>query len=427
MSFFDRFRKAAPDRGRNDEPNNPQYITLSTGNKAQVITYSDVVNAAEAMRHPIISRCVDVIAKAVQSVSWYAEEDPDATPAERTGKARVIRDLNNVLRSPNDRMSGPTFRFWMAQNYALYARVPFSVGQSVSETANGLYPLNAKFVQAILSASGQVQQYEYGNGNDAQKFPLRRDAKGKPYVYEISKPNLDGSTTGNGTTAQTCNPTLSAIAMPAAIMTVLLRRAYDTASGHPNCKYIVVAEKTLTAKQKESLGKELENMEPGQEESGNVLILYNQGKVQIEKLDNSLADIHSKVPMDDMTRMIAGSFGIPIALVGIGAADAAKFAGNYAESRRVFWADTIIPGYLVPFAEGMTNAICPDGVRIRFDLDSIDALRDHNISNAKDLEIVTFLSNDEKRELTGFAPTGEKQNTAVPSKQAAVSATPPAS
>lgn len=420
MGIRDWFRKAAPERNERDDPGNPNAFRKG---KVAIISYPDVINAAEALRHPVVGRCIDIISKAVQSVNWYAEVDPDATSVERANTATKIQTLNAVLRSPNDRMTGEAFRYWMAMNYATYAKVPFLVGTgSVSQLANGIYPLDAKSVVAKLDNRGLLASYEYGLGEDAKPYPIRKNANGQSYVYEIARPKLDGSFTGN-TVFESVNSVLSSIALPAQIITLLLKRAIDTASGHPNTKYVVIAEKTLTKRQKEELADHVENMAPGQDESGNILILYNSN-AKIEKLDNSLADIHSKMPMDDMTRLIAGAFGIPIALVGIGAADAAKFAGNYAESRRVFWADTIIPGYLVPFATGMTQAIGVPGIRIRFDYDTIDALRDHNIGNAQKLETVSFLSNDEKRELCGFEPTGTDENKKVPSKTTPAPTTP---
>lgn len=412
-------RKAAPVRRESDDPGNPGVYRRG---RVAIITYADVIGAAQAMKHPVIARCVDIIAKAVQSVAWYAEIDPDAASTERANKERVVSSLNSLLRSPNDRMTGENFRYWMAQNYALFARVPFAVGVGTAGIANGMYPLNAALVAAVANARGLLDHYTYGEGEAKVTYPIRRNAgDGQAYLYEIARPTLEGTFVSRST--DTNNNLLCAIALPAEIIKLLLRRAIDTASGHPNTKYIVVAEKTLTKKQKEELVAHVESMAPGEEESGNILFLYNTN-AKIEKLDNSLADIHSKVPLDDMTRMIFGVFGIPIALGGLGAADSAKFANNYIESRRAFWADTIIPSYLVPFATGVTAAICPPGIRIRFDYDSIDALRDHNIDNATKLERVTFLSLDEKRELVGFAPVANTTTQAIPSPVSAAPAGP---
>ena len=48
-----------------------------------------------------------------------------------------------------------------------------------------------------------------------------------------------------------------------------------------------------------------------------MLFLYNTD-VKVHKLDNQLGDIHSKLPLDDMTRQIAGVFGVPVAAPGPG-------------------------------------------------------------------------------------------------------------
>ncbi len=217
--------------------------------------------------------------------------------------------------------------------------------------------------------------------------------------------------------------TLGAIGLPAAVVEMLLQRAYDTASGHPNTRYIVTAEKTLTNKQKDAVKEHIENSGPGGEEAGNILFLYNT-KVEVHKLDNDLSDIHSKMPADDMTRMIAGAFGIPIALIGLGAADGAKFAGNYTESRRSFWEDTIIPQYLTPIAGGLTTALCPPGARIVFDLDTIEAIIESRAARAKTIEPVTFLTNDEKRELAGYPPLTDEQRARLKEEAEARKATP---
>ena len=188
-----------------------------------------------------------------------------------------------------------------------------------------------------------------------------------------------------------------------------MQRALDTASGHPNVKYVITAEKTITRQQKEALTKHLEESGSGGEHSGEILFLYNTD-VKVHTLDNQLGDIHAKLPLDDMTRQIAGVFGVPVALLGLGSADAAKYASNYVESRLRYWQDTVVPCYLVPIAAGMTQAICPPGARISFDLDAVPALWEGRANLGKTLSQVTFMSNNEKRDILGFEP---KNGTAL--------------
>lgn len=420
MGLLDFFKKAAPVRKESDEPSSP---TMQRAGKTVVITYSDVVAAEAALQHPVVYRCVNKIATAVQTARWYCEADPMVPAAERAG-ARAIASINSLLLSPNDNYAADQMRYWLALNYCLYGRVAFKVGVNSDGAPNGVYPLTTRWVKAVLNDRGLLRGYEYGDGEGKDTFPTRRKAtSGESYAYEIARPNLDGTPIPR----QTCGANVtaaSAVGLPAQVITLLLKRAIDTAAGHPNTKYVIIAEKTLTEKQKRELINLVENTTPENDQSGNILFLYNT-QAKIEKLDNDLSDIHSKVPMDDMSRMIAGAFGIPIALIGLGAADAAKFASNYVESRRSFWADTIAPEYLSPIAAGMTAALCPPGARIVFDLDSIDALRDHNIDNAQKLGTVGYLMRDEKRELIGFGPLPAGMGGNELDKDADPATTPP--
>ena len=249
----------------------------------------------------------------------------------------------------------------------------------------------------------------YGlNPETAQKYPSRRTAlriagdnpaRMPNYAAEISWPTLSGLVEYNKAPAA-----IEGLAIPLAIISALMQRALDTASGHPNVKYVITAEKTLTKQQKDALTQHLEESAPGKENSGQVLFLYNTS-ITVHTLDNKLSDIHSKIPLDDMTRQIAGVFGVPIPLLGLGSADAAKFTGNYAEARLAFWQDTVVPSYLSPISAGMTQAICPYGARICFDLDAVPALWEGRSKLGQGLSAVTFLTTTEKREVLGFPPT----------------------
>lgn len=400
MALLDFFKRAAPVRNPTDQPVSP--ISVWASGRAPTVSYMEAVSAEAALKHPVIFRCLNKLGSAVASVEWYAEEDPDVVAADRASKT-WIKALNNLLQSPNDNWPRSTLLYWMALNYACYGRIPFKVGVGPTEPymPTGIYPLTARFVEAIRDERGIITAYKYGYGETNKDIiPTRKTApKGKAYAYEIVRPNLDGTFESKNNV----NP-LGSIGLPAQIVTLLLQRAADTASGHPNTKYIVACEKTLTSPQKTEMRQQIEDRQVEGESSGQVLFLFNT-KVELTKLDNDLKDIHSKMPLDDMSRMICAAFGIPVALAGVGSgSDGAKYASNYTESRRSFWEDTIIPDYLMPISVGMTAALCPYGARICFDYDSIQAMADRRIDNAKQLGQVNFLTRDEKREITGFPP-----------------------
>lgn len=406
-------KKAAPVRNDSDTPKSP-IGAWGARSRIPVVAYQESVSAESAMSHPILFRVVHKIATSVQTIAWFCEQDPDVPEAERAPK-NVVKKINDLLRSPNDSLTQDQFRYWCAINLALFGRAPFKVGVTAEGMANGMYPLDTRYVRAQLDARDVVTSYEYGSATK-ETMPSRRVAQRRldkvAFCYEISTPTISGSRrTLQNTSA------LGAVGLPAQVITLLLQRAVDTASGHPNSKYIVSAEKTLTNAQKAALADQIDSSSVGQEESGNILFLHGTA-IKVDKLDNDLSDIHSKMPTDDMARLIAGAYGVPIALLGLGASDGAKFAGNYIESRLSFYADTIVPCYCSPIEMGMTEALCPYGARIRFDRDSIEALKDGRAFRAEKIAKVNFLTTDEKREVCGYGPLSPEQKAELATQNA---------
>ena len=406
---FPKAEKAAPERSASDAPVQPNIVYMSSGIGVAIVKWNDYIAVETGMRHPIVRRALNKIAESVQQVSWFAEVDPHASASDQRGKASVIRDIQGVLDSPNEQMTASMLRYWMALNYAGYGRVPLKIGMSaIGNKVNGIYPLEARMVLAKHNARGIVDRYEYGLGQASQQYPSRATAApGANYVEQIWKPGLKGYQA-----ADDVNTPMQSVGLPAQVIRSLLLRTIQTAEGHPNVRYMVTCSRTLTDPQKEAL-KAYINQDHGPDgpDAGRVPILQNAGDIQIHKLDNDLSDIHSKMPSDDMARLIFGAFGVPIALAGMGAADGAKFAGNYVESRLSFWQDTIIPGYVEPLLQGLSRLICPPGVRISGDLDSIPALMQGRITSMSALNGVDFLTINEKRELFGWGSmTTEAEN-----------------
>ena len=410
MGLFEFFQKKKPERSDADEPMSPIYVM--GGQSVRFLSNAAVVTADVAQREsPQLFRITNFIASSVQSVPWFCEQDPNVNLSDRAPPGKV-KAINDLLKSPNDTYTAPQLQYWIALNLMLYARAHFKVGINAQGSPNGVYPLAAKHVRGILNNRGVVEKYEYGTGENKTTLLSRRSAEklnnNESYAAEIAFPSLTGTVEYNKMPAA-----IESLRVPLAIIRALMQRALDTASGHPNVKYVITAEKTITRQQKEALTKHLEEAASGGEHSGEILFLYNTD-VKVHTLDNQLGDIHAKLPLDDMTRQIAGVFGVPVALLGLGSADAAKYASNYVESRLSFWQDTIVPCYLVPIASGMTQSICPPGARVSFDLDKVPALWEGRANLGKTLSQVTFLSNNEKRDVLGFEPKAGAVNDNLP-------------
>jgi len=420
FSILNMFRqKARPVRNLLDDPS--RYSVQVFANSARHgVTYQNIIAAEQAMRHPVVFRCLHKIALAVQDVPWYIMQDPNSTEKLDKKKAKEIQD---VLDHPNETMSASQLRYWLGINKAVYGRFALKIGALTTGGPNGLYPLSQGQFKTKFKRNGTIDKYVYGpNGEETLQTRRQVDPKfdgafTKPFAYEYITPNIEGVMDPLAMVAAKNNTPLNAIRTPADVVQLLLERAHDTASGQPNVKYIISGEKTLSADEEDEIMDEIEDRKVGAEESGNILFLANTS-IKVDTLKNGMEDIHTKIPMDDMSRMIYSNMGIPVALAGIGSSDAAKFAGNYESSRRSFFEDTIIPNYLGPIADGITEAICPPGGKIFFDLDAIPGLADARANKAKTLQGVMFLTDAEKRILCGFPASPERYADAnLPSSQ----------
>jgi hypothetical protein len=374
---------------------------FTIGNQpVRFVSTGAIMTAEEAQRRiPQLYRVTHLVASSAQAVPWFCEKDPNVPASERAAPG-AIKAINSLLKSPNDNFTPENLRYWLTLNLMLYSRVHFKVGVGTAGLPNGIYPLATKYMKGIPNSRGTIDTYVYGEGTpQEQKFPSKRKAAfGESYAAEISFPSLSGLIEYNKSPAA-----IESLAVPLAIITCLMQRAYDTASGHPNIKYVVTSDKTLTKQQVDALKEHLEKSGPGEDGSGSVLFLYNT-KIEVHTLDNKLGDIHSKIPLDDMTRIIAGVFGVPVALLGLSNADSAKYSNNYEQSRLALWQDTVVPNYISPMAAGLSACLCPYGAKVSFDYDAIPALWEGRAKLGQTLSHVNFLTSDEKREILGFEP-----------------------
>lgn len=388
------------------------FITTFNMLRNVVPQYNNVVAARRAKYHPVLYRCLNKIGLTVSSVTWYVTEDPDGEKADIDKNARLRKALTKTLKRPNQNMTGSQLRYWFAVSWANYGEASFKVAIDSNGAIIGIWPLAKEWLEIKLDAYGNDQQFEYGKGG-APKDIIRsfthctKDASGYPaetFAFRIRKVQLDGSYD-----PESNNTPLQAAGKPAEMYDRLMDRGLDTADAQPNTRWLVTADPETTEPQAEAIKEKVDEMRPGGDSSGTVLFVAGRD-VKVTELKNDLSDIHTKIPMDDMTRMICGLFNIPIALIGLNSADGSKFASNYAESRLTFFEDTIDPDYLVPLEEGFTIALCRAGYIVKFDRDSIPAIKKQRAEIAKLYDGVTFLTETEKREVTGWPAKKENGN-----------------
>ena len=356
--------------------------------------------ASLAMQHPIVYRCVNKIAETVASVDFRVRKRhmPGAAPCNTLDA--VEQQIQAVLDRPCDEFSAYHIRYWMAANFAVYGNIPVKVGRTWDGIANAIYPLSNVSAQVVGDKAGRIVGYKFAGGEGAtyelpsRQFVEVRERDGAnsrgAWACVIAKAGLDILALDN-------SPTRAA-ALPVELFSLLMQRGHETASGHSNKNYLIATEHEMTAAQEDAIYAMLQESRVGGSRSGQVGFVSG-GKPEVVALNNDLSDLHSKIPLDDMTRQICGIWGIPVALMGLGGADNAKYAGNYESSRSAFYEDTIVPGYLSPISEGLTAAICPAGYEVYPDLDSVEALRDARMSRMRAAGEIPFLSANEKRKM----------------------------
>lgn len=363
------------------------------------VNYDQIFKAAYALKHPAIFRCVDKIAAAVQEARLVARKIPREEGILFTREDATTKALQAVIDNPNETFNSIQFKYWIAVNLAVYGQLFLKVGRNSALLPNAIYPLQTPNTNLLLAKDGQIRGMRYmtADGLGHQDLPTRRlvegeeqnkSSSGKAWGYHIFRPSED--------VLKMQNSPLAAATIPADVIALLLARAKDTASGAPNMKYIVSTDGTTTPEQENSVTDLFKRSTADGDKSGQVGFISGT-TVKITNLDSGLSDIHSKLPMDDMFRMVGAIFGVPMALLGISAADGAKFASNFVESRLAFIQDTIIPSYLHPIECGLTEALCPPGYEIKFDRDSIQALNDERVNKALKLKDIPFLTDEEKR------------------------------
>ena len=363
-------------------------------------SHKTTLAAINAIKNDIVFQCVERIARAVMSVEWYAEIDPTVTDDTKNliNKETLIR-FNKLLKKPCN-LSGAQLRYWMAHKLALQARVAIKVGID-NNKVNALYPLS-KPLEYLTDNDGRIVSYQYGIEPDKEVLIPVEQAKNadgitkKPFCFEIYNPHISLN-------VEDSNAPLSALSYPVEIINSSLRRIYDLADKMPNMKHILFTQDDITPSDQQSIENSIKEKNIESVDSDGFAFFGGVNLKHIPITDN-LDDNSTKMITNDMAKRIAGIFGVPLVLLNFTDTNGTSFASDYVISRQSFFEDTIVPSYLTPIQEALTSNLCPDGIRIRFDLNMISALRDKRLNAVTYLKDVNFLSEEEKRALLGFSP-----------------------
>jgi HK97 family phage portal protein len=139
----------------------------------------------------------------------------------------------------------------------------------------------------------------------------------------------------------------------------------------------------------------------GSENAGRPLLL--EGGLKWQAMSLTPADMDFIGLKAGAAREIALAFGVPPLLLGL---PSDVTYANYREANRALWRQTVLP-MADRILRGLSDALASwwPGFRFAVDLDRIGALASEREKLWRQLNGAKFLTDAEKRELLGFAPT----------------------
>ncbi len=351
------------------------------------------------IRNVIAHRAVAMIATAASSAAWKLfEQDSEGT-------RREIKQhpLLSLLMKPNYFQTQASFvdalvsyRLIGGNSYIL------AVGPE-GEAPRELHLLRPDHVSLIAGKNGHPAAYRYTIGNSAQDYPIN-PATGQSRVlhlkafhpmndyYGLSPMEAAAYSIDMHNQANSWNQALlQNSARPSGALVV---KTQDNQSGN------------LSEDQYWRIKSQIDEQFSGAANAGRPLLL--EGGLEWKEMSLSPREMDYIEAKHSAARDIALAFGVPPQLLGI---PGDNTYSNLAEARLALWEQTVLP-LLKSISDGLNGWLTyfyAGTLRLEVDTNGISALAIRQEKLWQRLERATFLTEDEKRELAGFAPrtTGE--------------------
>lgn len=141
--------------------------------------------------------------------------------------------------------------------------------------------------------------------------------------------------------------------------------------------------------------------------AGGFLVLNS--KASIAQFNTNIDKVLTPEARRDTANDISIAIGVPLEVMGLGQTTYA----NMTTARSIF-AENVITSYGNPICAAISSAVLPPFAPLIIDRDKVEALRLNRITSMVALEPLTFIDENEKRELSGFGPRKGKQKNDKP-------------
>jgi HK97 family phage portal protein len=329
----------------------------------------------EAVLHnPVAQRCVRLVA---ESVAWA----PIFASAVRPDAAALLT---------------PALLETIATHVLLHGNAYVQLLQDAEGLPAELFALRPERVTVEADGAGWPAAYCYKVG-EARTRIVAKDGLGRPGLVHLKAVHPLDDHYGLG-----C---LAAAAAPIAVHNAATRwnKALLDNAARPSGALVYEPGDgaALSGEQYERLRAEMEAQFSGADNAGRPLLL--EGGLKWQAMSLTPADMDFIGLKAGAAREIALAFGVPPLLLGL---PSDVTYANYREANRALWRQTVLP-MADRILRGLAEALAAwwPGLRLDVDLDRVGALASEREKLWRQVSGAKFLTDAEKREMLGFAPT----------------------
>lgn len=337
------------------------------------------------LANAIVHRAVRMIAENAASCGFLLYEG---------AAEREAHPLLRLLTRPNARQDGATF-FETLYAHMLLSGNAYVESVALDDDVRELYVLRPDRMRVVPGQDGWPEAYEYHVGGRGVRFD--QNASRVPPVLHLTYFHPLDDHYGLAPIEA------AAVAVDTHNAAAAWNKALLDNAARPSGALVYSGPEgaVLSDQQFDRLKRELADTYQGAVNAGRPLLL--EGGLDWKAMSLTPKDMDFLDAKNSAAREIALAFGVPPMLLGI---PGDNTYSNFQEANRALWRQTILP-LASRIGASLTQWLSPqfgEGLRIVIDTDRIDALAADRAALWDRIAKADFLTLNEKREATGYAP-----------------------
>ena len=366
-----------------------QLVALQSQGRARWTPRDSTALAREGyMKNAVVHRAVRLVAENVGAISWLAydgDAEHDSHP------------LLDLLARPNPRQDGATFLESVVAHLQLAGNA-YIEAVTLEARPRELHALRPDRMRVVPGADGWPEAYEYHVAGRSIRFVQEREAAPvlPPILHLTHFHPLDDHYGLAPLEA-------AAVAVDTHNAAAAWNKALLDNAARPSGALVFSGTDNgvLSDQQFVRLKRELEEEYRGAQNAGRPLLL--EGGLEWKAMSLSPKDMDFMEAKHNAAREIALAFGVPPMLLGI---PGDNTYANYQEANRAFFRATVLP-LAQRIGAALSHWLAPaygGTVRLAVDPDRIEALASDRAALWARVTAAPFLTLNEKRIATGYAP-----------------------